>query len=175
VALWLVGLSVFPASDLDRTSVYELEGKIQVVQTRRVLLLFALVLGVSALAASLAPPPDTSRDKPKEPPAASAPSARAVPGSPARRVRLTAPRAAAHAARAPLRRLPGGSRLVLEVSVPEPGEVAIERLGLRAAADPLTPARFELLAEPAGRFPVLFVPVRGKPRTAARLLFTRPD
>ena len=53
MALWLRGLSVFAPLFLDRTSVHESVGKIQVVQIRRVLLLFALVLGLSALVASL--------------------------------------------------------------------------------------------------------------------------
>src|SRR5919106_4348252 len=65
----LGGLSVFAGCELDRTCVHESVGKIQVVQIRRVLLLFALVLGLSALVASIAPAPEDGEEGSDEPPA----------------------------------------------------------------------------------------------------------
>jgi hypothetical protein len=44
------------------------------------------------------------------------------------------------------------------VNVTEPGDVAIPDLGLVAAAEPLTPARFEVLPRRAGRHRVTFHP-----------------
>jgi hypothetical protein len=64
-----------------------------------------------------------------------------------------------------------GSSFSLEVTVPAPGEVVLEDLGLRQAADPLTPARFALLAEPRGRHDVIFLPVSGERRVVGRLAF----
>jgi hypothetical protein len=58
--------------------------------------------------------------------------------------------------------------------VPEPGEVLLEGLGLRQAADPLTPARFELLAGPPGGHDVTFVPVAGDTRRVGRIEFEEP-
>jgi hypothetical protein len=160
----LGGLSVFPAQKLDRTCVYESEGKIQVVQLRRILLLFALVLGLSALAASLAPPPDDTPERAEEPFMDAAPS----PEHPPRRLRLSVPTGNDTP---PTRRAAPGTRVALEVAVSRAGEVAIDDLGLRQSADPRTPARFEFLATGARPVAVVFHPVRGRARLAGRLEF----
>ena len=44
------------------------------------------------------------------------------------------------------------------VSVEEPGQVEIPLLGVGAPADPVTPARFEVLTSEAGRYPISFTP-----------------
>ena len=151
----LPGLSVVAGCFLDRTCVHESVGKIQVVQLRRVLLLFALVLGLSALVASLAPSPDTDEEPPAETVAAP-PSARAEP---------------VDVSLAGTQRVPLGARLSLEVPVRRPGDVVLHSLGLRQSADPLAPARFELLAEPPGSHPVTLVPLEGQERVLGRLVF----
>jgi hypothetical protein len=140
------------------------------VQIRRVLLLFALVLGLSALVASIAPPPETQDEQSEDTPAVE----QAAPGGPVVRaapVSLSVPTAGARPA---TRRVRVGSSFTLEVSVPEPGEVVLDGLGLRRTADQLSPARFELLAEPPGRYAVAFLPVRGTRRIAGRLSFEDP-
>ncbi len=133
------------------------------------LLLFALVLGLSALVASIAPAPEDRDEGSDEPPAGegAAPSGAVQPASISLAVRPPG-------AQPPTRRVPAGSSLTLQVSVPEPGEVLLEGLGLRQAADPLTPARFELLADPPGGHGVTFVPVAGETREAGRIEFEEP-
>jgi hypothetical protein len=126
------------------------------VQIRRVLLLFALVLGLSALVAALAPPPETDEDEPAKTTATRV----APPPVPGRTVTLPG-----------TRRVPVGARFTLEVPVREPGDVAIDTLGLRQSADPLAPARFELLADRPGPHEVDFVPLRGERRVLGRLEF----
>jgi hypothetical protein len=125
---------------------------------RRLLLLAALALGVSALIASLsAAPPDGSDGDP-------APSTTAE--SPAR----TGPtrKLALNAARPETQRVARGTHLVLSVEVPGPGEVSVPELGLSANAEPGTPAAFDILAEREGSYDVAFVPAGGETRRAGR-------
>jgi hypothetical protein len=137
------------------------------VQIRRVLLLFALVLGVSALVASLAPPPEEDEEPPEPAPTVATPGAR-PPTDLSAPVRL---RARDDGSRPPIRRVEAESSFSLEVAVPETGDVVIDQLGLRQTADPLSPARFDLLASPPGRHAVAFVPVRGPRRVIGQLAF----
>jgi hypothetical protein len=166
----LGGLSVFAGCELDRTCVHESVGKIQVVQMRRVLLLFALVLGLSALVATIAPAPEEDEEAPERESTVAAPAV-TPPTDLSAPVRLPA---RARGAPSPTRRVEAGSSFSLEVSVREPGDVVIDDLGLRQTADPLTPARFDLLASPPGRHAVAFVPVRGGRRVIGRLAFVEP-
>ena len=139
------------------------------MQLRRVLLLFALVLGLSAVVAALAPPPEQADD---EPPAAPGVETAAPAPAPAPLNELTIdvrPEGARNDT--PAARAPAGSRVALTVRVPEPGDVVIEGLGLRRSADPLAPARFDVLARPSGRFAVSFEPVDGERRIVGRLVF----
>ena len=134
------------------------------MQLRRILLLFALVLGLSALVAALAPPPDDAPER-DEPALEAAPR----PGAPPRAVRLAVPGSADGA---PSRRVAPGARVSLEVAVASAGEVEIDELGLRQAADSRTPARFEFIAPATGQADVVFHPVRGRARLGGRLAFT---
>jgi hypothetical protein len=137
------------------------------VQIRRVLLLFALVLGLSALVASIAPPPEDREEEPREAPAVENAAPAIAPAS----VSLSALSARA---RPPTKRVRVGSRFTLEVAVPAPGDVVLEDLGLRQTADRLAPARFELLATPPGRYEVAFLPIQGIRRVAGRIAFEEP-
>jgi hypothetical protein len=134
------------------------------VQIRRVLLLFALVLGLSAVVASIAPPPDTEESEPAEP----AVTADATPP-------LLKPvlglRVRPGGGRRITRRVKAGSSFSLTVGVPKPGDVVLEGLGVRQTADPITPAHFELLASPEGIHRVAFVPIDGRRRVVGRLEF----
>jgi len=140
------------------------------VQIRRVLLLFALVLGLSALVASIAPPPGEDAEAPERESTVAAPAVRA-PTDLSAPVRLPAP---VRGGRPPIRRVETGSSFSLEVPVRETGDVVIDELGLRQTADPLSPARFALLASPTGRHAVTFVPLRGGRRVIGRLAFVEP-
>lgn len=63
--------------------------------------------------------------------------------------------------------VPAGEAVTLRVSVPEAGAVELPELGLSSPAEPLTPARFDILLDDAGAQPVRFIPAGGD---AARLL-----
>jgi hypothetical protein len=139
------------------------------VQLRRVLLLFALVLGLSAVVASIVPPPETREERDREPAGPAEPTRRPAAG-PSGTLAFAVP-ADAREDRPRTRRAAAGSRLSVQVSVPEPGEVTLEGLGLRASADPRAPARFDLVARPNGRYAVVFVPLRGGARVVGRLEF----
>jgi hypothetical protein len=144
-------------------------GKIQVVQIRRVLLLFGLVLGLSALVASIAPAPEEDEEPGEPVPTVAEPAVRPPTD-------LSAPlRLSAHARATATRRVRLGSSFSLEVRVREPGDVLIRELGLRQSAGRLTPARFDAVAWPAGRHAVVFAPVSGGRRTIGRLAFVEPE
>jgi hypothetical protein len=135
------------------------------VQVRRVLLLFALVLGLSAIVASIAPPPET-RDEPAQTTPAPPPDplGRGGEADVTIAVRMRPREPSVH-------RVVEGSSLTLHVDVREAGDVVIEGLGLRQPADRLAPARFDLLAQPRGRFAVAFEPLRGERRVVGLLEF----
>ena len=57
------------------------------------------------------------------------------------------------------RRLRAGQPATVLVEVEEPGLVEIADLGLSAPAQPLTPARFEILQSNPGRIDITFTPV----------------
>jgi hypothetical protein len=128
------------------------------VHLRRALLLFAIVLGMAALAASLSRPveqqsAESERAQPRgEPgpptaapqPAPAVPSALSFVASENESMRLTA-----------------GDAATVEVSVQEAGTVAIPDMGLSAAADRLTPARFDVLGTRPGRYELVFTPADG--------------
>jgi hypothetical protein len=140
------------------------------VQLRRVLLLFALVLGLSALVASIAPPPET-RDEATDDATVAEPAPAVAPEPLAPPLKLSARRSNGPP---PTQHVSVGSGFNLEVSVPEPGDVVLGEFGLRQSADALTPARFDLVAERVGRFPVIFEPVDGERRLVGRLAVEEP-
>ena len=134
------------------------------MQIRRVLLLFALVLGLSALVASIAPPPEESDEEPAPRTATARTPAPAAPAGP---LHVTL--------RSGTRRVPLDSSFTLEVPVQEPGEVVLRGLGFRQSADPRAPARFDLLASPAGRYAVAFAPPLQPQRVIGHLAFVEPS
>ena len=147
---------------------------IRTVHLRRALLLFAIVLGMAALAASLSRPADDRGDseraaEPAPEPAPEAGSGTALPppsSAPAKPLSFDASKDES-------RRLQAGRAATLEVSVAEPGSVEIPELGLTAPAEPLTPARFEVLPFEPGDYDIVFTPSAaegGEP--AGRLVVT---
>jgi hypothetical protein len=139
--------------ELDRTCVYESGVKIQVVQTRRILLLFTLVLGATALVASLAAPPEDDEE-----PAVTTP-APATRAPDVRELRFSG-------GVLQTRRADEGTRVTVVVDPREPGEVELPALGLRQSTDERTPARFEILARDTD---VRFHELGGRTRLLGRL------
>jgi hypothetical protein len=117
---------------------------------RRLIILVAVLMGLTALAASVAPPPQTRRPaaSPTPPPASTAPAPPpASAGVVTRHLDATTPGAPVTI------RVARGDTLELAVDVSEPDTVALDDLDLQAAT-PGSPARFELLADTPGEFPL---------------------
>ena len=144
---------------------------IRSVHLRRALLLFALVIGVAALAASFSrpgdsgdplAPPDPNRNQAQSEtrtqtetaPSATPGDTPAATGGPPATLEFDA-------AEDQTRRLDTDAAATVEVRVDEPGQVSIPLLGLSNAAEPVTPARFDVLVPAAGDYPIFFEPARG--------------
>jgi len=133
------------------------------------LLLFAIVLGMAALAASLSrplEPPErdsaSRKEREPEPPTAAPQPAPAAPAA-----------VSFDAAENESVRLPAGDAATLEVSVEEAGTVDIPDLGLSATATAVTPARFDVLATTPGRYELTFTPAAGdRVEPAGKLVVT---
>jgi len=130
---------------------------------RRALLLFAIVLGFTALAATLSQAP--RRDRHPAPGAVSLPAGGVRPPVHLRLSARGRPRSL---------RLAAGNAATLTVSVREPGQVELESPPLISPAAPSTPASFPLLIDRPGRYPVLFRPAdSGRQRRLATLIVRR--
>jgi hypothetical protein len=115
------------------------------VHLRRALLLFAIVLGLAAVAAAVSRP----RDELNPPPAPTV----------ATRAPAPAPTVVTFDAdRAKARRVDADQAATVYVRVPEAGQVSIDRLGMTDTAEPDTPAEFDVFSVAAGRYPILFQP-----------------
>ena len=129
------------------------------MHARRALLLFALVLGLTAIASAVSP----SRESALE----SGPTATS-PVSPPRAVTFeVGPRAVERTVRV-------GERVTVTVRSGDGGYVRIPRLGRSAYATPGAPARFSLLAPAAGRYDVMFEETADVEPTRIGTLVTRP-
>jgi hypothetical protein len=137
------------------------------VHLRRALLLFAIVLGLAAVAASFSRSGD---DAPESPPAAAPEQPTISPGrsgEPPATLRF-------NAARDQTRRLEVGRPATVEVAVDEPGQVEIPLLGLSSPAEPVTPARFPIFGSEARRYPIVFTPAAGDEEVPAGTLVVTP-
>ena len=114
--------------------------------------MFALVLGLTALAASIAPPPSKD-DSPATPP----PNTRPV--APATEITLHAPPTV------PARgyRVGRDDHVVVSVVAAEGGQVEIPKLGQVMSVGEDATAEFDLLDLAVGRYDVLFEPALGAP------------
>jgi hypothetical protein len=146
------------------------------VHLRRALLLFALVLGLAAVAASVsrqespgrgAAEPGSTTETAAEP---RAPTVSPAPATPAGQLTVSL-----DADDAPVRRVPVDRPATVLVEVDEQGSVEIEGLGLSASADPLTPARFEVYATEPGRHEIVYTPAEGDEPRSAGTLVVRDD
>jgi hypothetical protein len=131
------------------------------VHIRRALLLFAIVLGLAAIATSVSRSPEESGETesqpavPSEAPQAPSPSVSPGDGTPVSGVRELV----FEADRDQTRRLDAGQPATVLVEVDEPGLVEIADLGLSAPAEPLTPARFPILTSNPDRVEITFTAV----------------
>jgi hypothetical protein len=140
------------------------------VHIRRALLLFAIVLGMAALVASLSRPAEerTPAERSEEP--RQEPSATPTPvDNPPRPISFDA-------SSRERRRLQQGQAATVEIAVDEPGSVEVPDLGLTATADEHTPARFEVFPTRAGAYAILFRPADGdRSRPAGTLVVTAQE
>jgi hypothetical protein len=139
------------------------------VHLRRALLLFAIVLGLAAVAASFSRSGD---DAPESPPAAppSTEEPTVSPGPSGERpatIRF-------NAARDQTRRLELGRPATVEVAVDEPGQVEIPLLGLSSPAEPVTPARLDIFPTEARRYRITFTAAAGDEQIPAGTLDVTP-
>jgi hypothetical protein len=125
---------------------------------RRALLLFAIVLGMAALVASLSRPIDDPREQSTTPAPSETGPETATPKPGAGETAALPKTVSFRGAENQSKRLRAGEAATVEVAVSEPGSVAIPDMGLTAPADPVTPARFDVLATRPGRYPLLFTP-----------------
>jgi hypothetical protein len=134
------------------------------VHLRRALLLFAIVIGLAAVAASLS----RSGDGDREPPPSGQPTiAPGTAGEPPVALRFDAEREQT-------RRLEVGRAATVEVEVDEPGQVEIPLLDLAAPAEPVTPARFDVFASEVRRYPITFTPAGADESRPAGTLAVTP-
>ena len=136
---------------------------------RRALLLFAIVLGLAAVAASISRTPQQQARR-AAPPATPAGEPRAAPEPgprPPETVRFRG------SGRPESRTIRVGRAASVVVSVRDPGQVVLEGLGLSAAAEPLTPARFDVLADRPGRHDVVLEPAGTTERRKLGVLVVR--
>jgi hypothetical protein len=133
------------------------------VHLRRALLLFAIVLGMAALVASLSRPVSERRDRSTQQttPEPGPPVATPGPG-PAEPTGGAPGTVTFQASEKESRRVRAGVAVTVEVAVSEAGTVDIPDMGMTAAADPVTPARFDVLATRPGRYRLLFTPAAGE-------------
>lgn len=132
---------------------------------QRALLLIAIVLGLTALAASLAPAPKKRATSAPTAPPTTATS----PPTPAAAPQQLSFRATPSGRRLTVRTAPVGGHVVIQVKVATAGDVAIPSLGLTASAEPGTPAMFDVIV-PAGRADVTFAEPFAPPRTIGALV-----
>ena len=106
------------------------------------------MLGLAAIASSIARPPEDDETPPTTA-TTPTPSASPTPGGSVATIRL-GPKP-----RAQPQKLRQGRPATLFVSVTDPGQVEIPDLGLVQSAEPLTPARFDLLVSSPATYPVV--------------------
>jgi hypothetical protein len=131
------------------------------VHLRRALLLFAIVLGLAAIAASVSRERDGSGERAEQPAAPPSTGPEETPTVGPGPASDTGVELTFGAERPQRRRLEAGQPATVHVQVDEPGLVEIPELGLNGPADPLTPARFELLVPDPGRYEIDFTPAAG--------------
>ena len=128
------------------------------MELRRAILLFAVVLGVAAIVSSIARPPERGGDDAASDgaPATKQPK----PSSSSSGSRTPQPKTIEFrsGAKPQTRKLEVGQPATVLVDVETPGQIDIPTLGLTDAAEPLTPAMFEVLATAKGNHAIMAQP-----------------
>ncbi len=121
---------------------------------RRLLIIMVVLLTISTLAAALVPPPEQRQESSTTSTTSTAKPA----GDQARNGRLVKAEVSAQDRAKSDRRISvePGDQLALEVTSDAPGEASVPDLGLLEFAGPGSPARFDLLFDEAGEYPVRF-------------------
>jgi hypothetical protein len=141
------------------------------VHLRRALLLFAIVLGLAAVAASISRPADIAEEPPPPERAQTTPSAPTVgPGRSEGELLVVN----FDAGKPRSRLVDVGRAVTVNVEVEAPGQVQLPSLGVSAAAEPHTPARFDILPTTLGRVRIEFLPADGDELQPAGTLVIRP-
>jgi hypothetical protein len=124
---------------------------------RRILVLVAVLMGLTALAASLTPPPQPTQRNPAA--TGPTPTPQAIEPQPA-----TAPRtvSARLSEAGPPRTVSArtGDTIELDVSGSTPDTVVIDDLAVSEPVDPDSPAQVEIYADMPGSYPVLLLDSR---------------
>jgi hypothetical protein len=121
------------------------------------LILVAVLMGLTALAASVSPPPDTARRNGRAAVSSPTPTAAAPAAALPAEAGVVTRTVDAAGLSEPVRiDVPRGALLDLTVSVGEPDTVALGELRLDAAA-PESPAQFQLFADAPGNYPLQLV------------------
>ena len=142
------------------------------MQARRILLVLAILLLVTAAAASVVPVPEETVPErpdqaPPEHPQDRVPEAVEPPaevGGGATEVEFSA-RGKPHT-----EQVEPDAHVIVTVEAPRPGEVELAGLGRIAPVAPPTPGTFDLFTDRPGRFPVLYIPAGGGERRLGTLV-----
>ena len=129
------------------------------MELRRALLLFAIVLGLAAIASTIARPPDRGGDETTDT-AASAPPAKTEPSATSPGAKTPQPTTIEfrNSAKPQTHKLEQGQPATVLVDVETPGQVDIPSLGLTDTGEPLTPAMFEILELEPGSHAIMVQP-----------------
>ena len=125
---------------------------------RRALLLFAIVLGLAAVAASISRPGTSTEPFRGAPPPTETEAQQQTEPTVAPRPSLPTAQLTFYASDPAAQGIDAGQAATVYVEVEEPGQVFIHDLGMSAVAEPLTPGRFDVLTQRTGRFPITFQP-----------------
>jgi hypothetical protein len=139
------------------------------VHVRRAILLFALVLGLTALAAAVSPSRDSGGGGGA--PVAPAPAVSAAQALP-RQIVLDTRRSRGRTPK--LLRARENEHIVLLVLASGGGLATLPQLGRTASVSAAAPALFDLLAPPPGRYDVMFEATGSREPRRAGTLVTRP-
>ena len=126
------------------------------MELRRAILLFAVVLGVAAIVSSIARPPERGGDSDKGAKPAQQQSASATKQGNRTPQPVTVEFRAG--AKPQTREIEVDQPATVLVDVETPGQIDIPSLGLTDAAEPLTPAMFELLVTAKGKHSIMAQP-----------------
>jgi hypothetical protein len=130
------------------------------VHVRRAILLFALVLGLTALAAAVSPSRTTNQTTVS--PAAPLPAGVVVPRTVAFDARTKTART---------RRATPGEHVLISVASSQGGLATIPQLGRTGSVSPDAPAQFDVLAPSSGRYDVMIqVSGSSEPRRVGTLV-----